>query len=157
MRRGYTLLELVLTALSVAVLAIVVGAAWGLFTPAIYSLRDRTRGVTELRMALEYLRQDFAGVEAALPTLDGNLMITRNKSVAKLEGGWQAGMDQGVEYAFSAGRLVRRDVKPNTEVVVALNLNSFVVDQPDPSTTRVVLSAGEGQGVRTVTLLWEAP
>lgn len=150
--RGYTMLEIVIVSFLVMLLALTTAAAFRYFNPALYALRDRTRAVTELRMAVAYLLEDFAGAEEAQIVDGGKVRILRRPDVSKLLGG--GSNDQGVEYYREEGRLIRHDRKPEVETTVALDITEFAVYSPDGDETRILLKAGSGLGERTITLVW---
>ena len=98
--RGYTLLEVTVTAVLIGIVAITITGASRFFQPEILALRERSRTTTELKMAVEYLRLDFAGAESANATGTNTLLIKRRQAVAEVEGGWDSGEDSGIEYSL---------------------------------------------------------
>ena len=153
--RGHTLVEVLVTAILVAILGIVFGLAGRFMSGETVKLRKRARAVSELRMAVEYLRQDLARAQSAQAITDGGLRIVPEDPIADLEPPIDPATDRTIEYITSEGRLIRQDAGTETDTVVAVNLAAFDVDHPDGIQTRIYLSAGEGDLTRAVTLIWE--
>jgi len=151
--RGHTLVELLVVVTISAILVNIALLAWKPISASTLSLRDRAADDAELRFAVEALLADFGGADAALPTLDGDLLITREQAVAELAGAWD-GDDDGIVWSLVEGDLLRHDEALDTEVVIATGLTDFAVTRPGGIETHVLLSAGSGAGARSVTLAW---
>ncbi len=151
--RGHTLVELLVVVTISAILVNIAMLAWKPISASTLSLRDRASEDAELRFAVEALLADFGGADAALPTLDGDLRITREQAVAELAGAWD-GDDDGIVWSLTDGDLIRHDEALDTEIVMASGLTGFVVTRPGDAETHVLLSAGSGAGARSVTLAW---
>jgi hypothetical protein len=136
-------------------IVIAVAQAWRPACESILLLRDRATAVGEMRLAVERIEQDLGAAVAATPTADGDLQIVREDATATLEGGMSGGTDAGLLYTFSAGNLVRRDVAPGREELVATKLTRFELTDLGGGVTQIVIGAGHDMGQRQVTLMWQ--
>ncbi len=133
--RGFTLLELAVASLLVAILALATGAANRATARATIALRDRARAVTELRMAVEWLRQDFGGARGARAAGGGTLEITPVRGTPLL-------------YRRDGRRLLRDGT------AVALEVGAFEVSALPGGRTRIALATGSGDAACAMTLFW---
>jgi len=133
--RGFTLLELAVASLLVTILALATGAANRATTRATIALRDRARAVTELRMAVEWLRQDLGGARGAKAADASTLEIARADGAPLL-------------YRRDGRRLLRDGT------AVALELSGFEVSALPGGGARIVLATGTGDAACAMTLLW---
>ncbi|MCE9635997.1 MAG: hypothetical protein K8T90_09845 [Planctomycetes bacterium] len=154
---GHTLADVLVASVLVGIFATISGGAARFMGVATSSLRDRARATGELRMATEYLRQDLGAAASLARTEDGALHIVREEAYARLFGGWTDGADAGVTYERRGQRLFRIDVASDTEVVAALDLHEFTVEERALDETAVLITAGTGSEARSLTLLWSAP
>jgi hypothetical protein len=152
---GLSLAELLISATLSCVIVVLAAQAWRPAGASILALRERAASVGELRLAVETLEQDLGAAVECLPTQDGDLAITRESAVAELEGGMQGGVDAGILYTFRDGDLVRHDVAPGREQLVASNFKRFQITDLGGGQTEILLSAGEGLGERKVKLRWQ--
>ncbi len=152
--RGHTLIELTVVATLLGIFGVVFGLAGRYMSGQTVQLRLRARVASELRMALEFLRQDFARADTVVPE-KGRLRIVREDPITDLEDpkAWAPGTH--VEYVEDEGRLVRIELDPPRKTVVARLISGFKVDQPDGFATHVTILAGEGLLERNVTLVWD--
>jgi prepilin-type N-terminal cleavage/methylation domain-containing protein len=156
-RRGYTLVELLIVTILVSVLAGVVLGAMHFMVTTTYGLRERTTGITQLRMIVEYIRQDTGAARSVLPAGSSAFHIEREEAAAKLDGAWADGADAGIDYSFAEGVLTRTDVAREQSVVVASQLSEFSAEQVEgqPAETRIHLGFGSGEELRAVHLVWK--
>lgn len=149
---GHTLLEHAVAAAVFAVVGTTAAGGWKAAHGSSADLAHRARALTELRLAVESLRNDTAaaaGVEVLPPDA---MRIVREPAAAALAGVNNA--DPGILYSWDLGTLVRRDLALGSRGLVATGLTRF-----DTSVRgdhgMIVLAAGIGNGERTVTLRWQ--
>jgi len=133
--RGFTLLELAAATLLVTVLALVTGAAHRATAGATIALRDRARAVTEVRAAVEWLRQDLGGARGV------HRHASETLSIAGVGGA-------SVLYRRDGRRLLREGI------AVALEIAAFEITALPGGGTRIGLAAGSGDSRCEMTLLW---
>lgn len=154
---GYTMVDILAASALLGIFASVAVGAARFVGVATSSLRDRARAASELRMAVEYLREDLGGAVTVEAVDDTTVRILREETVARLAGAWISGADAGVEYAADGGRLVRRDLATDTSVVAALGITEFDVEEPAADEVTIRISAGTGSEEHAVTLAWRVP
>ena len=154
---GYTLIDVLITAIIVGVFAAVVTGASRFVAVATASLRDRARTTMELRMATEYLRQDLGGAAAVTTRQDGGFKIVREEDVARLAGSWLNGSDAGIEYVRRNDRLVRTELASGAEIVAAVTVTGLSAMDTATDEVSIAVTAGTGPEARTVTLVWREP
>jgi prepilin-type N-terminal cleavage/methylation domain-containing protein len=152
-QQGHTLVELLVVVTIAGLLINVAMLAWRPLSASTLALRDRAQHTSELHLVVESLLQDLGGAATALPTLDGELLITREQAVAELAGAWD-GADEGILYALVDGDLLRRDEALGLELVLASSVSSFEISRVSGTETHIALSAGSGSGQRSVELIW---
>lgn len=156
--RGFTLVELLIVSILVAILSVTALAAWSSLSTSTFSLRDRARVVAELRMAVEHLQQDLGGAASAVPRMGDGLHIDREDAVGALAGESHGDGAAGIDYFVTDGNLVRRNILSGVgladEIVVASGLSNFDVTRPGGEETYIYLAAGTALNERTVTLVW---
>ena len=152
--RGHTLLELVVVATLIGIFGVVFGLAGRYMSGETVRLRLRARVASELRMALEFLRQDLARASKVVAEKD-TLRIIREDPIKGLESekAWPAGTE--IVYTTAEDRLIRASEVPASKTVVARLISWFEADQPDGYATHVRIGAGEGPLERSVTLIWD--
>ncbi len=153
--RGHTLIELMVVATLLGVLGIVFGLAGRYMSGETVRRRLRARVASELRMAVEFLREDLARAAKVGPRDGGGLLIYREAPVDGLENpkSWVA--DEPLEYVNKGGRLYRLDPGSLQALVVARHVSTFKAEMPDGLQTRLHIGVGEDQQERSVTLIWE--
>lgn len=146
---GFTLLELLVTAVLVGLLSWVLLTSLGPLNRATFALRDRARASAELRLAVNYLLRDLGAADSALPKADGGLVIKRSEQAAKLAGVW-SGSDPGIVYELSGELLTRFDVGNETLVAVAGGLEAFDVALQGAETQIDIVMTDDqpGEGIR---------
>ena len=153
--RGHTLIELMVVATLLGVLGIVFGLAGRYMSGETVRRRLRARVASELRMAVEFLREDLARAAKVSPRDGGGLLIFREAPIDGVEdpAAWVA--DDPVEYVAKDGRLYRLDPAGLQATVVARHVSTFEAEQPDGLQTRLHIGMGEELQERNVTLIWE--
>jgi len=156
-QKGFTLLELVVTSIIAIVTAGTMGVGWKFMNRSTILLRDRSRVVNELRAGVEFLLQDFSGAESLekVTEPEGGIRILRFQEVSELEGAWQGGSDQGIQYFLDGTRVIRRDVNKGQDIVVAKGLDTFSITEPGGNEIHILLSGGSSQSERSITLKWK--
>ena len=147
-QRGHTLVEVTITSLLVAVLAMGVSGAWRALGGATIKLQHRARAATELRAVVEFLRQDFGAAGSVQVTGGGKLRIRWIAEVKAIVG------SQHVDYEFADGKLTRKNPSGDATTVVGIDLVEFEVEEGEEEEVTVRIAAGEGLGRRAVTLRW---
>ena len=146
---GFTLLELLVTAVLVGLLSWVLMTSLGPLNRATFALRDRARASSELRLAVDYLLRDLGAAESALPQDEGGLVIKRGEQAATLAGVW-SGSDPGIVYELSGEMLTRFDVGRDIFVVVAGGLQTFDITRRGSETQIEIVMTDDqpGEGIR---------
>ncbi|MBC8328562.1 MAG: type II secretion system protein [Planctomycetes bacterium] len=153
-RSGHTLVEMVIVGMIVALVATFATRAWNPIGDSIVGLRERATASSELRLAVEYLREDFGGAAEVAEETGEKLLIRREAAVAFVAGVPSGTADPGIRYWLDEDRLVRRDLWSRDEFVVARKVGSFQITRFHGIEYRVALTAGADSDQRTITLAW---
>ncbi len=153
-RSGHTLIELVVVVCLMSVGSLLAMRGTIPFYGMVNHIKERAESAQELMMAREFLRFDLGGALTALPTKSGGLAIVREPDVAAKHGVLLGVADLGIQYRFANGQLFREDMVYGETMVVADNLEGFVITRVGGFETRIQLVDGSGKEVRTVTLVW---
>ncbi|MBL7009219.1 MAG: hypothetical protein ISR76_09490 [Planctomycetes bacterium] len=153
-RSGHTLSEMVIVGMIVALIATYATRAWNPIGDSIVGLRERAVASSELRLAVEYLREDFGGAAAVVEESGEKLLIRREEAVAFVGGVPVGTADPGIRYWLDEDRLVRKDLWTLQEFVVARRVGSFQITRFHGIEYRVALTAGADSDQRTITLAW---
>ena len=137
------------------VLGIVFGLAGRYMSGETVRRRLRARVASELRMAVEFLRQDLARAAKVGPRDGGGLVIYREAPIDGLEYPKSWGIDEPLEYVAQGGQLYRLDPETLQPLVVARHISTFHAEQPDGLQTHLHIGVGEDLQERSVTLIWE--
>jgi hypothetical protein len=152
---GLTLAELLISATVSCLVVVLAAQAWKPASESILALQDRAITVSEMRMAVESLMQDFGAATSATAGVDGSLLILREETVAELEGGSTGAGDAGIQYTLADGQLTRHDVASGRERVVASHLRLFELTDLGSGSIEIKIGGGSGLGDRKVSLVWQ--
>lgn len=151
---GHTLVEMVVVGMLVAVLGISASRAWQPVGHSIDGLRDRAVAASELRLAVEYLRQDLGGAEKVAQHGRDGIQIRREAASAFLAGVPQGSPDPGIRYRLDGDKLIREDLATKETFIVARALTGMKVRHHAGAEVRITLSAGPDSDRRDLTLAW---
>ena len=153
-RAGHTLAEMVIVGMIVALVGTFATKAWTPIGDSIVDLRTRAVASSELRLAAEYLRDDFGGAQLVVNEDGEKLLIRREEDAAALGGVPRGTADPGIRYWLEDGHLMRRDLYRKVEFVAARDIQGFSVRKVRGKEIRIAVTAGLDKDQRTVTLAW---
>jgi prepilin-type N-terminal cleavage/methylation domain-containing protein len=155
-RSGHTLVELAVVVALLSICAMVAIRGTAPIQQLNMGFRERSAAAQELLLAREYLRQDLAAAQSALPQPDGSLRVLREPAATVMLGNKAKKPDPGVDYRLDGERLVREDRLTQEIAVVAEGVGKFAVERIANRETRILLAAVEGDSApdHSFTLVW---
>ena len=151
---GHTLLEHAVAAAVFAVVGTTAAGGWKAAHGSSADLAHRARALTEMRLAVESLRNDTAAAVTLEVLPPDALHIVREPAAAALVGVGLDDTDPGILYAWDFDVLVRRDLALGSRSLVATGLTRFGTSVAGRDGV-ILLTSGLGTGERTVTLRWQ--
>ena len=148
---GFTLLEMTIVVL-VSMMVFLLGAS----LHAHYSRRsadliERAETLRELRLAVEWLRQDVGGADNIRRLNSARLRISRSPETLARVGG--TAPDAGIDYLLTGEHLERIDRELGGNFVVATGLTAFEVTERGQD-IEILLRAGTGTEEQEIVVLW---
>lgn len=151
---GHTLVELVVVTVLMALLTVLIAQAWRPIGQSTAALRAEAAGMTELRLALAFLRQDFGATEHASAVPGGGLELRRELAALERFGRGTLARDPGVLYRLEDDQLLRIDRLNNERFSVAREIRGLRVENMPGGGVRVQLQAGRDPEVREIEVVW---
>lgn len=154
---AFTLMELLVVSMLMAGLTIIAATSWRYLTVQMTDCTARARAAQELRFAVENIAQDMGAAVGATPVGgNGVLLCLDGGSNPNGQADW-ASPDVLVQYSVSDGQLVRYDQSAGTEVTVAGDVSSLVVENVTATLLRIVVQVRRSDVTRQATLFWSKP
>jgi len=153
-RAGHTLLELTIVVTMLSLLATMVARAQQPFSEMILELQDRSKTISELHLAVDYLARDFGGAAQVDRQSETALLVRRENAVARKFGVLANGVDRGIRYSYKDGTLTRVDLHTGTSFVVASGMTGFDVGRLRNQEMHIKIADGVEPERHEVTLVW---
>jgi hypothetical protein len=147
-------LELTIVVTMLSLLATMVARAQRPFSEMILELQDRSKTISELHLAVDYLARDFGGAAQVERQSETALLVRRETAVGRKFGLLAKEADRGIQYSYKDGTLTRVDLHTGTAFVVATGLTGFDVGRLRNQEIHIKIADGIDPERHEVTLVW---
>jgi prepilin-type N-terminal cleavage/methylation domain-containing protein len=145
-RRGFTLMELLVTLFLVGILFPLVANVCVFVGRSIADLDDRARTAQETLIICDVLARDFGAALSARAGGSSRLECEVRDALPRKG-------TRIVHYSLDGDRLVRTDTRSGTRTVVATGLTAFNIRSINAETVRIELTVHEGTKARCIILM----
>lgn len=156
-RSAFTLMELLVTSILVSGVLALSARFCRNYCLSLLDLSGRQTVLRELRLAQQYLAQDF-GPAVGATAMGGNRLLICQDAGNAPDGVAQWGSpDVLVEYCLTDGLLYRYDYSSDLDVAVASCVQDFAVSEAGESDLSISLTVECAQASRDMSLEWSRP
>lgn len=151
---GHTLVELLVVTTLMSLLTTLIAQAWRPIGKSTAELRATAVGLSEMRLALDFLRQDLGCAQRVMRAEGAEVRIEREGTALARFGRGVPERDPGVTYALRAGQLLRTDLYTNETFAVARDIRHFQFKALSNGAASLELKVQDGDGERSLELIW---
>jgi len=154
-RRGFTLIELMVVSILMAIVVLITSQFWRWFSPSVAEMIGREHILGEARIAMQNLAADFGSAVGAVAVGNNRLMLCKDSGDFPNGLADWAAPDVLVDYYLVDGTLQRSDLSTGAEFAVADGISNFTVEQGPP--LRITMGLQRKGASRQLVFIWSTP